>query len=219
MNGCTCSGLALWREIGVRTAKAQLRTEDKMKNIDFLLPLLGKHHAGTLRHCQSVAMHMLECAAYMDFSSKEMNKAFVCGMVHDIGKFCVSKDILNKSGALSEREQTVLEFHPEYGEMLLKAMGLAEISLVILYHHERYDGQGYQEGLKEAEIPFLSRMIAVCDVFDEITNRRGHIRNMDSGQALLEIEHSAGTELDPWLCKQFIGYINVIEQRYAKYLI
>lgn len=190
-----------------------------MGKIDVFLPLLGKHHAATLRHCQSVAMHMLEWAAYMDFSSKKMNKAFVCGMVHDIGKFCVSKDILNKRGALSEQDQTVVEFHPVYGEMLLKAMGLAEISPVILYHHEQYDGQGYREGLKEAEIPFLSRMIAVCDVFDNITNRREHIRNMDSGQALLEIERRAGTQLDPWLCKQFAGYINVIENRYAKYLI
>jgi polar amino acid transport system substrate-binding protein len=190
-----------------------------MKRIDHLLPLLGKHHSGTLRHCQSVAMHMFEWAACMDFSDKEMHKAFVCGMVHDIGKFCVSRDILNKTEPLSERQQVIIQFHPVYGESILKAMGFAEISPVIRYHHERYDGEGYMEGLKEAEIPFLSRMIAVCDVFDEITNRREQNWNMDSQQALLEIERRAGAQLDPWLCEQFTEYIHKIEKIYAGYLI
>ncbi len=186
-----------------------------MKRIDHLLPLLGKHHPATLRHCQSVAMHMFEWAASMDFPSQEMHKAFVCGMVHDIGKFCVSKSILNKIASLSEREQTVLEFHPVYGETILKAMGLAEIGRIICCHHERYDGTGYREGLREAEIPFLSRMIAICDVFDEITNRQEQSRNMDSRQALAEIERRAGSQLDPWLCKQFAEYIHKIEKIYA----
>lgn len=189
-----------------------------MKKINQLLPLLGKHHPATLSHCHSVAMHMFEWAACLDFSSTEMNKAFVCGMVHDIGKFCVSKNILNKTGTLSAGEQVILELHPVYGDTLLTSMGLTEISPIIRYHHKRYDGEGCREGLKEAEIPFLSRMIAVCDVFDEITNRRERNWNMDSQQALVEIERRAGNQLDPWLCNQFTEYIHKLERIRADYL-
>lgn len=185
-----------------------------MKGIDYLLPMLGRHHPATLRHCHSVAMHMFEWSACMDFSTTEMNKAFVCGMMHDIGKYCLPTVLLNKAGALSEQEHEVFELHAAYGETILKAFGLAEISPFVLYHHERYDGAGYPQGLKEAAIPFLSRMIAICDVFDEITNRQKQQDNLDGQQALTEIGRLAGSQLDPWLCEQFIDYIQKISRLY-----
>ncbi|WP_371366930.1 Cyclic di-GMP phosphodiesterase [Sporomusa rhizae] len=185
-----------------------------MEGIDRLLPLLGRHHPGTLRHCHSVAMHMFEWSACMDFSAAEMNKAFASGMMHDIGKYCVSAELLSTAGALAGAEQIEFELHPVYGETILQAYGLKEIGPFVLYHHERYDGAGYPQGLKEAAIPFLSRMIAICDVFDELTNRRGPQENLDGQQALAEIERRAGAQFDPWLCEQFIKYIQKISRLY-----
>ncbi|HWR07413.1 HD-GYP domain-containing protein [Sporomusa sp.] len=191
-----------------------------MQKVASLLSLLGKHDPRTLSHSQSVAMQMFEWAACMDFSEQEMQKSLTCGMVHDIGKLCLSSTVLNKTEPLSEHEATLVNFHPLYGGAILNAMGLSEISQVIRYHRERYDGNGSPEGLKEAEIPFLSRMLAVCDAFDEMTNRRReHHRNLDTQQALRELERCAGTLFDPWLCRKFNSYMEIIETKKDEYLI
>ncbi|QDR79108.1 Cyclic di-GMP phosphodieSPTERase [Sporomusa termitida] len=190
-----------------------------MQKVASLLSLLGKHDPSTLSHCQSVAMQMFEWAACMDFSEREMQKSLTCGMVHDIGKLCLSSTILNKAEPLSEHEETMVKFHPLYGEAILNAMGLAEISRVIRYHRDRYDGCGSPDGLKEAELPFLSRMLAVCDAFDEMTNRRQETsRNLNTQQALQAIKRCAGTRFDPWLCQQFNSYMERIEATRDEYL-
>ena len=181
-----------------------------MKRIEKLMVLFRKHDPDTFRHCQSVGMHMLEWAACMGFSNKKMQIAYNCGLMHDIGRLCLPGNVFNKLGTLSEDEQNIHKLHTVYGWAILNSMGLKELSLIIRYHHEWYDGTGYQEGLKEGEIPILSRMISVCDAFDEMTNRQEH-NNMTGQQALRELENCAGTRFDPWLCQQFINYIRKIE--------
>ena len=181
-----------------------------MKRIEKLVELFHNYNPDTFRHCQSVGMHMLEWADYMGFSTTNMQIAYYCGLMHDIGRLCLPGNVFNKFQPLSDDEQDMHKLHTVYGWVILNSVGLEEISPIVRYHHERYDGTGYQEGLKAAEIPFLSRMLSICDAFDKMTNRQA-TNNLSSRQALQEVENCAGTRFDPWLCQQFISYIRKVE--------
>jgi HD-GYP domain-containing protein (c-di-GMP phosphodiesterase class II) len=125
-------------------------------------------------------------------------------MLHDIGKIGIDDRILNKPGKLSEEEWVIMKKHPEIGYRI--AISLPELSSVaeyILTHHERWDGKGYPKGLIGEEIPLLSRILAVADAYDAITEERVYRKKRSREEALEEIMNHSGTQFDPAIVEIF----------------
>lgn len=144
----------------------------------------------------------------MKLKDEQLNELELLCTLHDIGKIGISDVILNKPGKLTAEEWEVMKTHPEIGYRI--AMSTPELSAIapyILHHHERYDGKGYPEGLKGKEIPLLSRILAVVDAYDAMTEDRPYRKAMSKDEAILEIKKNSGTQIDPNIAEIFINII------------
>ena len=118
--------------------------------------------------------------------------------LHDVGKIAVPDPILRKPGPLAGREWETMRRHPEWGSgMLAKIPGLEAVAIVVRYHHERYDGRGYPDGLPGDCIPLASRIVAVCDAYNAIVADRPYSSGRVHEEALAELRAHAGTQFDP----------------------
>lgn len=132
----------------------------------------------------------------------------MAGVSHDIGKIVVPEQILAKPGKLNDAEYEKIKQHPVAGaEMIADIKELQGLVPVIRYHHERYDGGGYPEGLKGEEIPYFSRMLSLCDSFDAMTGERCYRKPVSAHDALKDIVKMSGTQFDPDLAKNFCCFI------------
>jgi HD-GYP domain-containing protein (c-di-GMP phosphodiesterase class II) len=124
--------------------------------------------------------------------------------LHDIGKLAVSQDVLVKPGPLSEQELAAVRRHPQVGAHLLRLEPSFRAAVpAVLHHHERWDGEGYPEGLAGEEIPIDARILAVADTFDAMTSDRAYRLALTPEQALSELEGCAGTQFDPEVVSVF----------------
>lgn len=141
----------------------------------------------------------------MNLSDTDIFKLEMSGLFHDIGKVYVKAEILSKPGLLTQEEWSEVKRHPEIGCFILsKYPGLKGIARYVLYHHERYDGLGYPAGLKREEIPLLSRIIAVADSYDAMTNQRPYKETLDEKAAILELLSNKERQFDPIIVDIFI---------------
>ncbi|MCT4631559.1 MAG: diguanylate cyclase [Firmicutes bacterium] len=141
-------------------------------------------------------------------SRKELDDLALVSMLHDIGKITVSNDILEKNGPLTGEEWKSIKEHSESGYRILKAIPeLSHVAEYVLSHHERWDGLGYPEGLKEERIPILSRIISVVDAYDAMTNDRVYRKAIDKDLAVKEIVNNSGTQFDPKIVELFTSVI------------
>jgi HD-GYP domain-containing protein (c-di-GMP phosphodiesterase class II) len=120
-------------------------------------------------------------------------------MLHDVGKIAISKDILNKPAKLTESEFEVMKTHTIEGQFLLDRVGglLGRVGEIVRSCHERWDGQGYPDGLKGEDIPFPSRIVFCCDAYNAMTTDRVYRKAMPMEAAIDELESNAGTQFDP----------------------
>ena len=128
---------------------------------------------------------------------------------HDIGKYVVPESILLKPGPLTAEERTTISFHPAFGAHILSGLsGMTEtVYRTVLCHHERWDGEGYPEGLSGNRIPFTARLVAVCDVYTSLRARRPYKPLLSRREAAATMEGMAGRELDPWMVQDFFKII------------
>lgn len=132
----------------------------------------------------------------------------LAAMLHDVGKINVPTEILTKSGPLSDQEFDVIKRHAVDGErMLIAEPTLASCAPYVRSHHERMDGQGYPDGLAGIAIPLPSRIIAVCDAFDAMTNDRQYRKGMPVGMAIAVLRELAGRQWDPAVIDQLIAVL------------
>lgn len=132
--------------------------------------------------------------------------------MHDVGKIKIPDTILNKPARLTEKEFEVMKLHTVYGaEILSKLLSRDEdpeyfdiAQNVAKYHHERYDGTGYPEGLKGEEIPLEARIMALADVYDALTSDRVYKKAYPNSMAREILKEGAGTQFDPDLCELFL---------------
>ena len=136
--------------------------------------------------------------------------ASLAALLHDLGKACMPLDILNKPGQLTDDEYMVMRTHPEEGERLLRHSGLenAAVLHMVRHHHEKYDGGGYPARLPADAIPLLTRMSAVCDVYDAITSNRPYKEGWDPGESLRRMASWKG-HFDPAVLKAFIASVGI----------
>ncbi len=129
----------------------------------------------------------------------------MAGLYHDIGKISIPDSILHKPGKLNEDEWKIMKNHTVTGYQILRvADRYSDLAEYALSHHERYDGKGYPNGLKQDEIPLFSRIISVADSFEAMTSDRPYREAMSVKQAIAELKKHAGTQLDPHIVNLFI---------------
>jgi HD-GYP domain-containing protein (c-di-GMP phosphodiesterase class II) len=128
------------------------------------------------------------------------------GLEPSLFEIAIPDAVLLKPGRLTDEEYEIIKQHPALGENILKPIALFDREReIILHHHERWDGKGYPSGLAGTDIPFLSRIIAVVDTFDAMTNNRPYRRALDVGTALEEIRRNRGTQFDPDVADAFLS--------------
>ena len=120
-------------------------------------------------------------------------------MLHDIGKIAIPKEIINKPGKLDPHEWTIIKTHTVEGQKMLERVGgfMREVGLIVRSHHERWDGDGYPDGLAREAIPLESRIIACCDAWNAMRTDRVYRKALSHEVALAELTSNAGSQLDP----------------------
>jgi putative nucleotidyltransferase with HDIG domain len=162
-----------------------------------LIATLDARDRYTAGHSAAVAIYARDIANRMGLSEDQGELAHLCGLVHDIGKIGLPAGLLEKPGALTLDERREMQRHSEIGERILANVDTyAEIAAVVRHHHERVDGQGYPDGLPEAEIPLLSRIIAVADAYNAMTSDRPYRDAMPSRVARLRLAQAVETQFD-----------------------
>jgi len=170
--------------------------------------ILETHDAYTQGHSESVALLGGQIARALHLPEREVQQTYWAGLVHDIGKILIPKEILNKPSSLTPEEYALIQEHPALGyAMLSKAERLQEIAPFILHHHERWDGRGYPQGLSKEEIPQISRILAVADTWDAMTSNRSYRKALPEETARREILHGKGTQLDPHVVEAFFSVL------------
>ncbi len=155
-------------------------------------------------HCERMRIICLNIGDVYKISDKEKTDLEYAAILHDLGKIGISDTILNKPDRLNDVELSAVKEHPLIGERILsKVATLKDVSKVIKHHHENYDGTGYPDGLKCNNIPFLSRIIAVADVYDALTSNRPYRSAFSQENALVEMKKMAGTKLDDAIVELF----------------
>ena len=152
----------------------------------------------TSQHSQRVSQYSVMIARELGFSEKECENLRRAALMHDIGKIGIPDRILNKPARLDDDEYAIMKSHVTRGADILKDFTLIEnVVEGARYHHERYDGRGYPDGLKSEEIPLYGRIIGVADAFDAMTANRIYRKQMDFDYVLSEMKNGRGTQFDP----------------------
>src|SRR6266851_1527920 len=141
-----------------------------------------------------------QLAIELGLDESERQTAELSALLHDVGKIAVPDSILNKPGKLTPEEFAEMRKHPVLGAQILGNIQSATVKAVlpgVQYHHERWDGTGYPEGLREEGIPFLGRLLGVADFYDALTSARAYRAAMPAEEAIKLIEHGAGSHFDP----------------------
>lgn len=152
----------------------------------------------TYQHCVRVALLAEILAPRLGFSEKE-EEDFIRGcFLHDLGKVRIPNDILHKKEPLSQREWDVLRRHPLYGEEIMINHSFYHVNIIQLvrFHHERYDGKGYPDGLFGEQIPLFARACAVIDAFDSMLSTRIYRKPLTLGQVKEELCNNRFTQFD-----------------------
>ncbi|RKP54112.1 HD-GYP domain-containing protein [Cohnella endophytica] len=165
---------------------------------------LEKRDAYTAGHSERVAMYANKIAIELGVDPKIQRSIYLGGLLHDIGKIGIPDVVLNKLGALTEEEYSIMKRHPVIGEELLRGIyhnyplikedEKQVIIEIVLYHHERPDGKGYPRGLYDDQIPIWSKIVGVADAYDAMTTNRSYRPAMTTERAASILINGSGTQ-------------------------
>ncbi len=157
-------------------------------------------------HSERVTRYSMMLGKKLGLETKELKIITFIGKIHDIGKIALSDVILNKKGPLTPTERDQVNLHPLIGTRILANVGfLDEYLPIVRNHHERYDGLGYPDGLRNYHIPLLARIFSVADAYDAMTSDRPYRRKMTKEEAIEELVRNQGTQFDPIIVKAFLS--------------
>ncbi|AVK48436.1 phosphohydrolase [Clostridium sp. MF28] len=165
----------------------------------------------TYGHSTRVADMAYKLGEVLGMTTEELELIHIAGDLHDIGKIGVPDNILNKPDSLEVGEWELMKNHPYIGyNILSKTSTFEDISRIVLYHHERWDGKGYPKGLKEEEIPFASRILAVCDSIDAMKSDRPYRKSISDELCKDEIKKNKGIMYDSKIAECMLNNWNKI---------
>ncbi len=171
----------------------------------------------TKGHSARVADYSICIAKKMDYDTNKTDNLYYTALLHDIGKIGVPDAILKKEGKLTDEEYEIIKQHPAIGGDILKSITIiSEIKEGAAFHHERYDGKGYNTGLKGDQIPLTARIIGVADAFDAMGSTRPYRKQRPLEYIISEIEKNSGTQFDPFIAQIFIDLIKRGEIKFQK---
>jgi HD-GYP domain-containing protein (c-di-GMP phosphodiesterase class II) len=167
----------------------------------------------TRGHSERVADYALRFSEFLGLKDAETERIQFAAMLHDLGKMGVRAEVLNKPAKLSDAEFAEMKAHPVAALSIVSRIPDTDRLLpVIRHHHERVDGRGYPDGVEGADIPFASRLLAVCDTYDAMTSSRPYRPAMSQEEAVAELRAVAGTQLDPGLASSFVAMLEGAEE-------
>src|SRR5271155_455917 len=169
--------------------------------------LLDLKDLNTGVHSTRLAEWGMRVGQELGLSEDELQNLEVAALLHDIGKVGIPDAILRKPARLDADEYALMKKHPEYGWAVLRILpGFERAALDILHHHENYDGRGYPAGLKETEIPVVSRIVSVIDAFDAMVSSRPYRQGLPPEEAVRRLVESSGTQFDPVVVQCFLSF-------------
>lgn len=163
----------------------------------------------TSGHATRVEKYAVDLAEFHGLPFNTVQDIKTAAVLHDIGKLGIDDSILNKASKLSQEEYELIMQHPSIGaEIISNVDFLKKVTKMVKYHHERYDGGGYPEGLVGDEIPIEACILAIADAYDAMTSDRPYRRALTQEEALNEISKNAGTQFHPVLAKKFVTFMS-----------
>lgn len=171
----------------------------------------------TKGHSKRVAQYSQMIAEKMGYTQEQCRQIYYIGLMHDCGKIYIPDEILKKPGKLTAQEYEIIKSHTVKGaEMLKEFNSIEHIRDGVLYHHERYDGNGYPEGTAGEAIPLLSRIICVADSFDAMNSRRCYRDQLTKEYIIDELTKNSGKQFDPGVVEIFLDLIKEGKIEFSK---
>lgn len=199
-------------QVGVALNSVNLLDEKENMLLGILVALTRSIDAKskwTAGHSERVARLVETLGGRLGFNEEQMRLLSISAILHDIGKIAIPEIILDKPGLLTPEERVIVEQHPERGvEIIGDIPAYRDLLPGILYHHEHWDGSGYPSGLHGPDIPLNARLIAVCDVYDAITDDRPYRKGMSGDDAVRFMISQKGKLFDPELVDVFLDSIS-----------
>ena len=206
----------LERELSAELTRANETLE--RANLQFaaaLIATLDARDRYTAGHSAAVAIYSRDIAMRMGLADEVQEQAYLCGLVHDIGKIGLPPGLLEKPGALTLEERRQMQGHSAIGERILAHVDeYSEISTIVRFHHERIDGQGYPDGLDGENIPLVSRIIAVADAYNAMTSDRPYRDAMPSRVARLRLAQAVDSQFDTGAVAAFEAILASASEEY-----
>ena len=173
-------------------------SETLLQSIEKRDPYMANHTKRVVAICEILAH-------YLDLSAEQKQNLKIAALLHDIGKIGIERKILLKEDKLTDEEYKKIQKHPLIGvEIIGQGEHLKDVIPGMCYHHERTDGNGYPEGLKDKSIPLSAKIIAVADAYDAMTTNRPYQRALNSREAIDELQRCTGIQFDEQVVTAFI---------------
>ena len=180
-----------------------------LSTVEALANALEAKDEYTSDHARSITDMALEVGTEMALDPATIKRLELGALFHDIGKIGIPSDIIRKPGPLTDEERKIMERHPELGARILEPIErLAEVRPIVRACHERYDGDGYPDGLSGDDIPIEARIIFVCDAFHAMTSDRPYRKRMPDSAAFHQLKENSGAQFDPTVVEAFVEVMN-----------
>ena len=203
----------LAREVEIKTQEVVAQHEKlekmSMQIVKALSGAIDAKDTYTNGHSTRVAEYSREIAKRAGFSKESQDEIYMMGLLHDVGKIGIPDTIINKPSKLSDEEFAIIKTHPIMGENILN--NISEFPRLLTgarSHHERYDGNGYPDGLSSEEIPIEARIIAIADAYDAMSSKRSYRDVLPQEVVRSEVEKGKGTQFDPALAEIMLSMID-----------
>jgi len=201
----------IWQQNLIKNIQAQ-KIQNYEETIYSFVDMIDKRDTYTAGHTKRVAIYCELIAKKMGFTKSEIEKLKKAAILHDIGKIATPDSVLLKPGRLNDVEYQLIKEHVQIGfDFLNKIEIYKDLSLIIKYHHERYDGLGYPYGLKKDEIPMLSHIMILADAFDAMTTNRIYKAKKSINSALSEILKCRGAQFHPIVVDNAVEVLSSID--------
>ena len=202
--------ITLQRSLGEEVERKTQENKKLMIDVvEALAAAIDAKDTYTNGHSHRVAEYSKEIAKRAGYSIAQQNEIYMMGLLHDVGKIGIPDAVINKPGRLNDEEYAIIKTHPVMGAKILENIeGKQRLAIGAKWHHERFDGKGYPDGLAGVAIPEEARILSVADAYDAMTSKRSYRDVLSQEYVRNEIEKGRGTQFDPEFAAIMLGMID-----------